>query len=244
MFILDEIHRSIFSNSYTLVEANSERRGRRKRRVARNDGCLEGIAETQKGGRNGTTSCQTQGHGLFQRSASLGLLTFRRTPAPSERAITNYARIPASLYARRMYATPVLPMFPRMGWYKGIHHMTCSRTGYAQPPYSCIVRRPSVITQLLGGEGVPPREEYRWWGENSISRLCYIIYRMRSDVLTLFGQRNGSIVIAVGENGKKTVWLIFRIGSCLNIGKYILSIFFSKTVQMEHSKTKERLIKL
>lgn len=34
------------------------------------------------GERNGTTSCQTQGHGLFQRSASLGLLTFRRTPPP------------------------------------------------------------------------------------------------------------------------------------------------------------------
>lgn len=54
------------------------------------EGC--GIAEAQKGERNGTTSCQTQGHGLFQRSASLGLLTFRRTPSPSERAITNYAR--------------------------------------------------------------------------------------------------------------------------------------------------------
>lgn len=81
--------------------------------------------------------------------------------------------------------------------------------------------------------------------EAKIPSPCYIIYRLRSDVLTLFGQRNGSIVIAIGENGKKSVWLIyiFRIGSCLNIDKYILSIFFSKTVQMEHSKIKERLIK-
>ena len=98
--------------------------------MARNDGCLEGC-ETQKrvGGEKWNDELPDAGTRFipaFRIVRAAHVSTHTTTTSYSEPS--RITREPSSLYARRrMYATPVLPMFPWMGWYKGIRHMTCSR---------------------------------------------------------------------------------------------------------------------
>lgn len=83
------------------------------------------------------------GHGLFQRSVSLGL-TFRRTPWHSELRASR-------LVVRGECMSLVLPMFPWMGWYKGIRRrMTCYGLVTSNRPIR-VSSTGMVIIQLLGG---------------------------------------------------------------------------------------------
>lgn len=89
IFILLKISRATFSiylrRIFEFFQKLTERERERKRKDAWREMTVVWRGARHKRGwgeRNGTTSCQTQGHGLFQRSASLGLLTFRRTPPP------------------------------------------------------------------------------------------------------------------------------------------------------------------